>query len=300
MAWGRESRALGAALASVALWSTVATAFKLGLAQMAPVQLLFIACVVSLVFFAAVRLVLWRGIAPMPGTVLWRVAALGLVNPLAYYLILFEAYDRLPAQVAQPLNYTWAIVVALLAWPILGQRLRWRGWLGIAIAYGGVTLLLTRGEFVTRGEFGGLAFDPIGVLLALASTVLWAGYWLATVRVSAHPVQGMLAGFALATPAVAIVCAATTGLPELTPTNLAFGVWVGLVEMGITFLLWQRALSLTRHVGTISQLIFLSPFLSLVLIAWVLGEELHLSAPLALALIVVGLVVTGRPGEDAR
>ena len=293
MAWGRESRALSAALASVALWSTVATAFKLGLAEMAPVQLLFLACVVSLVFFAAVRLVLWRGIAPLSSAVRWRVAALGLVNPLAYYLILFEAYDRLPAQVAQPLNYTWAIVVALLAWPILGQRLRWRGWLGIAIAYGGVTLLLT------RGEFGGLAFDLTGVLLALASTVLWAGYWLATVRVSAHPVQGMLAGFAVATPAVAIVCAATTGLPQLTPTNLAFGVWVGLVEMGITFLLWQRALSLTRHVGAISQLIFLSPFLSLVLIASVLGEELHFSAPMALALIVAGLFVTGRPGAGS-
>ncbi|MYE22351.1 MAG: EamA family transporter, partial [Gammaproteobacteria bacterium] len=85
MAWGRESRALSAALASVALWSTVATAFKLGLAQMAPVQLLFLACVVSLAFFAAVRLVLWRGIAPLSSAVRWRVAALGLVNPLAYY-----------------------------------------------------------------------------------------------------------------------------------------------------------------------------------------------------------------------
>lgn len=292
METGRESRALAAALASVALWSTVATAFKLGLAEMAPVQLLLIACVVSLIFFVAVRLVLWRGIAPMSNSVRWRVAALGLVNPLAYYLILFEAYDRLPAQVAQPLNYTWAIVVALLAWPILGQRLRGRGWVGIAIAYGGVTLLLT------RGEFGGLAFDLTGVLLALASTVLWASYWLATVRVSAHPVQGMLAGFATATPLVAIVCAATAGLPHLTATNLAFGLWVGLVEMGITFLLWQRALSLTRHVGAISQLIFLSPFLSLVLIAVVLGEDLHYSAPAALALIVLGLVVTGRPGSN--
>ena len=291
MEMGRETRALVAALVSVGLWSTVATAFKLGLGQMAPVQLLVIASVVSLVFFAGVRVVLWRRIAPMSCSVRWRVAALGLVNPLAYYLILFEAYDRLPAQVAQPLNYTWAIVVALLAWPILGQRLRGRGWFGIAIAYGGVTLLLT------RGEFDGLAFDLTGVLLALASTVLWAGYWLATVRVSAHPVQGMLAGFATATPIVAIVCATTAGLPALTPTNLAFGVWVGLVEMGITFLLWQRALSLTRHVGAISQLIFLSPFLSLVLIALVLGEELHLSAPVALGLIVLGLVVTGRPGS---
>jgi hypothetical protein len=33
---------------------------------------------------------------------------------------LFEAYDRLPAQVAQALNYTWALTLTLLAVPVLG------------------------------------------------------------------------------------------------------------------------------------------------------------------------------------
>ena len=35
-----------------------------------------------------------------------QALALGLVNPLLYYLVLFEAYDRLPAQLAQPLQQT--------------------------------------------------------------------------------------------------------------------------------------------------------------------------------------------------
>ncbi len=34
-------------------------------------------------------------------------ALLGLLNPVAYYLVLFKAYDLLPAHVAQPINYTY-------------------------------------------------------------------------------------------------------------------------------------------------------------------------------------------------
>ena len=79
-------------------------------------------------------------------------------------------------------------------------------------------------------------------------------------------------------------------MPALTTVNLGFGLWVGLIEMGVTFIFWQRALALTRHAARISQLIFISPFASLVLIATVLGESIHVSAILGLGLIVAGLV----------
>ena len=279
-----ERRAILFALAAVALWSTVATGFKLGLAAMRPLQLLALGSVVSLVFFAAAYLVVRP--PPAPRAALGRAAALGLINPFAYYLVLFEAYDRLPAQVAQPLNYTWAITLAVLAVPILGQRLDRRTLAGILVSYLGVVVLVTRGEFTAFG-----AFDGLGIVLALASTVIWASYWLATVRLGLHPVQMLLTVFATGTACVVTACVLTEGLPPLTPENLGYGLWVGLVEMGVTFLLWQRALALTAHAGRISQLIFLSPFLSLVMIANVLGETIHPSAVAGLVLIVGGLLL---------
>ena len=66
--------------------------------------------------------------------------AFALLNPVLYYLVLFEAYDRLPAQIAQPLNYTWAITLALLAVPLLGQRLSGRDMLAVLLGYGGVVI----------------------------------------------------------------------------------------------------------------------------------------------------------------
>ena len=280
----RERRALLYALASVVLWSTVATGFKLGLRDLAPVQLLLLGCVIALVFFAASRgfvrakLSLRQHLA---------AAALGLVNPFAYYLILFEAYDRLPAQIAQPLNFTWAIALALLAMPLLRQRLSARGWTGVGIGYVGVVVILTKGEFKGLGHF-----DPLGVALALGSALIWAWYWIMTVRLGIHPVPLMLNGFGVATCVVAVVCWATVGLPPLSLQNVGYGAWVGLVETGIAFLLWQRAMALTKHAGKLGTLIFLAPFLSLVLIAVVLGEAIHPSAVAGLVLIAGGLVLS--------
>ena len=135
-----ERHAVLLASLAVALWSTVATGFKLGLRTLDPVQLLFAGALVSTLFFWVVAG--WMGRLRLPVKAVGQAAVFGLLNPFAYYVVLFAAYDRLPAQVAQPLNYTWSIAMALLAWPILGQRPTRPVLLGIVLSYGGVLIVL--------------------------------------------------------------------------------------------------------------------------------------------------------------
>lgn len=272
-------------------WSTVATGFKLGLRILEPLQLLWLGSVISLAFFAAATLATGRFavLGALDSRAWLRLAGLGLMNPFLYYSILFEAYDRLPAQIAQPLNYTWAITLALLAVPMLKQRLTPRTLAGILVSYGGVVVLLSQGRLDGLG-----GFDALGVLLALVSTLVWSSYWLATVRERTDPLVLMTASFAVGAPAVGIACALLEGFPALTPAALGYGAWVGLVEMGVTFVLWQTALRRTAHAGRMAQLIFLSPFVSLVLIDRVLGEAVSSSSVVALALIVAGLLLARR------
>jgi EamA domain-containing membrane protein RarD len=49
-----QKQAMMFGLATVLLWSTVATAFKLALADLSPLQLLLIACVVSVLVMGAI------------------------------------------------------------------------------------------------------------------------------------------------------------------------------------------------------------------------------------------------------
>ena len=288
MALPRETQAILFGLGAVGLWSTVATAFKLGLAFLTPIQMLWLGCLFSLGFFVLARFF----VSPTSLTkyTYLRAGLLGLINPLAYYLILFEAYNRLPAQIAQPLNYTWAITLALLAVPLLKQRLSRKALVGIGVSYVGVVVLVTRGATT-----GFETFDATGITLALLSTLLWSVYWLATVRMNCHPVVLMLTGFAIATPIVGLLCWSTDGLPPLSLQALSVGAWVGLFEMGITFLLWQHALSQTRQVAKVGQLIFLSPFISLLLIDQILRESVHPSAIISLGLIVLGVLLVNKP-----
>lgn len=282
---GDERRAIAYALAAVALWSTVATAFELALKDLTPTQLLFIGTVVSTALFWMAMI----GRAELgPNWRTLRAASLfGLINPFSYYLVLFEAYDRLPAQIAQPINYTWAIMLAVLAVPVLGQRLSARTLVGILFGYVGVLILLSEGRFDRVPSL-----DWIGVVLALASTVLWATYWLFNTRVRLEPLPLMAWSFTLATPLIGIVCLIGPGLPDLTGRTLALGIWVGAVEMGVTFLLWQHALRLSSNAGRLGQLIFLSPFVSMIFIANVLGEMIHWTSLVGLGVIVIGLWIT--------
>jgi len=282
-----ERHALIAALTAVLLWSTVATGFKLGLAVMTPLQLLFSGSLLSSVVFVIAAL---RHGWPVKHFHLREGLLFGLLNPVCYYLLLFAAYDRLPAQIVQPLNYTWAIVLALLAVPVLGQRLSGRTLLGVAVSYLGVVILLSGGNFGQMPEL-----DVSGVLLALASTLVWACYWLFNARATTQPASFMATSFCLATPILGLACWLGPGLPAVRADTLLYAAWVGIVEMGVTFLLWQRALKLTRNAGRISQLIFLSPFLSLLLIGEVLNEQVAISSWTGLLVIVAGLLITGRP-----
>ncbi len=56
--------------------------------------------------------------------------------------------------------------------------------------------------------------------------------------------------------------------------GIAGAIYVGLFEMGITFVLWLTALKKATHIARISNLIFISPFLSLLLISFILGEPI--------------------------
>ncbi|KAB0482896.1 DMT family transporter [Vibrio sp. IB15] len=284
-----ERRALGFGLSAVLLWSTVATAFKLTLAEFSPIQMLTIASIVSST--ALIAVCAFQGkLSQLSTTFLsnpWYYLLLGLVNPLAYYLILFKAYDLLPASQAQAINYSWAITLTLMAAVFLGQRVRKQDWVACTFSYAGVVVIATKGDVL------GMQFDsPLGVALALLSTLLWAGYWILNTKNKADPVVGVLLGFLVALPfAIGLTIFEGESFSQITAKGWMAVTYVGLFEMGITFVLWLSALKLTNNTARISNLIFASPFISLMLLSTIIGEEIHPSTLFGLVLIIAGLVI---------
>jgi len=286
----RQTRSTALALTAVLFWATVATAFKLTLRWIGPVDLLLVAAPVSTLALGLGLLrrrpSLRRLLRPKA---LAMSALLGLLNPFLYYLVLFEAYDRLPGQVAQPLNYTWAITLTLLSVLVLKQRIRAASWLGILISFLGVLVLSTRGDLL------GLRFDdPLGVGLALFSSIFWALYWILNLRDGRGATEKLFLGFVFGTIYVWAYAASRGLIGPMPIAGLIGGAYVGLFEMGLTFLLWMKALESAENTARVSNLIFLSPFVSLVLLAMVAGESILPSSVLGLALIIGGIAVQRR------
>lgn len=61
--------------------------------------------------------------------------------------------------------------------------------------------------------------------------------------------------------------------------------------MGLTFVLWLFALQFSVTTAKVSNLIYLSPFLYLILIHFVVGEVILISTLIGLALIIAGIIL---------
>ena len=89
----RQGKAYAYALVTVFFWSTAATAFKLSLRFLDPVQLLFYANIVSILTLLIV-LVIQKKLHLLfeySKQDLGRCALLGVLNPFLYYLVLLKA-----------------------------------------------------------------------------------------------------------------------------------------------------------------------------------------------------------------
>ena len=287
----KSKQALLLGLSAVLLWSTVATAFKIALRYLDVFSMVCLASIVS-----ALVLLFWL---VTQGRVNELVVALrkqplkylvmACINPLLYYAILLTAYDLLPAQQAQTINYTWAIVLSLLAVPVLGQPLLLKDLAAIAVGYLGVVIIATEGSF----NLGAIQ-STLGLALALISTVIWAGFWLVNTRLQESKDVALAAMFVMSCPLAIAYLVYSDGLGQVSWQGLGASVYVGLFEMGVTFLLWSQALSRAVHVARVANLIFLAPVFSLVLIQVVLDESIHPSTLVGFALIVPAILLQQR------
>ena len=271
---------------SVIFWATAASAFKIALEYLDFIQLLFISTITSLLVFTIILFV--QGKIPLlknqTGTDIRLSGILGLLNPFLYYLVLLKAYSLLPAQIAQPLNFTWPIVLVLLSIPLLKQKIPLRSILAIFISFAGVFFISSQGK-----PFAFEFANPFGVTLAVGSSLIWALFWIFNVRDKRDEVVKLFMNFVFAAVFITIVTALFSSFRIITWQGWLAGIYVGIFEMGITFIFWLKALRLSSSTSKIGNLIYLTPFFSLLIIHFIVGESIYLTTIFGLILIVAGI-----------
>jgi len=283
-----QKKAYGLAALTILFWSTSASAFKIGLRHIDHYQLLFIATLTAVVFLFLVLLAQKRvsEVISTNTSDIRRSALLGFLNPFLYYSVLFVAYSLLPAQVAQPLNFVWPIALVLLSVPILKQTLTLKSIAALVISFMGIVFISTEGNILNM-SFA----SPLGVSLALLSSIVWALFWLFNVKDQRDEVIKLFYNFLFALVLVSITTLMFSSFKEINFKGIMAGIYIGLFEMGITFVLWLKALKLSERTDKLGNLIYLTPFCSLIFISIILKEKIFVTTLIGLILIVTGIFI---------
>ena len=271
----------------ILLWASIPVTSKKILAELDNLQMLFWSTVFSVLALAA--LVVAQGKIStlksygLPGIL--SLGWLGFLGAFLYYILLYGAFARTSAAEGFILAYSWPIMVSVLAVPLLGERLTAARILAVATSFIGVVVIVTRGRFVE------LSVTSLpGNLMALCGAFVFALF----------SVQGKRVGHDLTVAALvyfvaALVCAgvamAFVGFTVLPPAHIwGWILYNGLLVNGVSYLFWFKAL---QHGDTfvVSNLLYLTPALSLLFVRLFLDEPTHLSALLGLLLIVAGILL---------
>ena len=276
------------ALLAVFFWSTIPTAFKICLGELAILPMLTIAALTSA---AVLLIILIAGgkthlIRQTTGRQLLNSAILGFINPFVYYLILLRAYQLLPAQVAQPLNMIWPIILVFLSVPLLGQKIKSRSFIALFISFAGVYIISSQGRLFQPGHS-----DIRGVLLATGSSVFWAFYFILNVRDKRDESVKLFLNFFFGAIYLIVTLIITEDLQfrDYGIKGIMSAVYIGLFEMGITFLFWLKALQAAPTTDKVSNLVYIAPFLSLVFVHFILHEPVYYTTPVGLLFIISGI-----------
>lgn len=279
----------------VLFWASTAAVGKLLLADLGSLPLLFLSCLFATSSLFIIIL-LQKKVQVMKQFKLRDYITflyMGFIGIFLYTFLLFESLTYLRAQEAFILNYLWPIMVVIFSAAILKERFTLTRCGGVVISFLGVFIVMAQAS-------AGLQFDSLkGVASAIGCAVSYGLFSVLGKRRDYDRYVSMMFYYLFATIFSAVPVLMRSGLPRLSIAQLLGVVWLGVFANGVAFVFWFLSL---RHGDTarMSSIIFLTPFLSLVYIYFLLDEEILLSSFLGLILIVLGIAIQYVEKGDVR
>ena len=214
-----------------------------------------------------------------------KMSGLGFLGLFMYSALYYYGIAVLSSQEACILNYLWPMMIVLFACLLLRETLTVRKVIAMVMSFAGIVVL-------TLGSGGGSSGNRLfGIIACVAAAVC---YGLFSVLNKKHSLnQSVTMMWIWLTVAV---CSTVSGLiieacQPITGWQWAGVAWLGIVVNAVAYLLWALALKGARDSAKIANLAYLVPFLSIVLSALILKEQIACTAAIALVLIIGGILL---------
>ncbi len=210
---------------------------------------------------------------------------MGFLGVFLYTFCLFEAINYLSAHEAFILNYLWPVLVVMFSVIFFKETLTAEKLLGVIFSFGGVIVLFTKGNVQTIN-----LDNLIGTIYALVGAIAYALYSVIGKHQEYDKYVSTMFNYLFAAFFTLPFLFPSFNPPSLSILQWSALLWLGIFANGFAFVFWFQAL----HHGDTSQvtnLVYFTPFLSLVYSYFILGEEIFITSYIGVFLIVLGILI---------
>ena len=288
---------------SIFMWSTTATISKLLLGSFNSMQIMTVTSLFAFVFLFVLNLLKGKRAVPhatLAQTIrrnlgewkryrLWdyvQMFAIGALGIFLYHLLLYLGIDRMEqASQAFIINYLWPIMTVLFACLIMREKLTVQKSVAMVLSFIGVIIV------TTGGKLSGIGTDNlIGALYCILAAVSYGLFSVLNKHKGYDKYFSMMVYYLAALIISLAYTVATNDWFTLDLPQTAGMLWSGIFTTALAFTTWALALE-KGDTAKISNLAYLTPFLSLIWTGLVLGESFDPYSLLGLLLIVAGIFV---------
>jgi len=210
-------------------------------------------------------------------------AFMGFIGIYLYHMFLFLGFASASVQEIFIVNYTWPIWVVIFGILILKEKISILTVLAISICFFGVYIV------VSKGDLTSISFENIqGDFFALVGAISYGLFSVIGKKDQRDIVTSMMFYYFFSFIFAFITTLIFSTFPAITMDELIGLIWLGVFAMGIAFVFWFLAL---KHGNTaeMSNIIYLTPFISLIYIYFLIGEQILISSIFGLLLIIFGI-----------
>lgn len=271
---------------AILMWSTMATVSKLLLTSLSNFQVLCISSLLAGVSMLAMNA--FSGKLALLKTYRLKdyliMTGTGLLGIFLYYSFYYIGMSRMPASQAFIINYLWPIMSVVFAAILLKEKLTARKMIAIGMSFVGVMIVTGKDLLHFDGQM------LFGAVMCILDAVCYGAFTALNKKWHYEKGISMMVAFF-----VSFVLSFVMNQASGAGWNISFGQllglgWNGIFSMAIGNTAWALALQ-KGNTAQISNLAYITPFLSLIWTALILKEQISVWSVVGLCVIVLGVLI---------
>ena len=278
---------------SIFCWSTVATVTKLLLTDLNNFQLLWASSFFAFLFLFLINLFTGK----LKKLKEYKIkdfiisALIGLPGTFFYYVFYYFGASQLAASEAFIINYLWPIMSVIFAVIILKEKMNFRKGLAILLSFFGIIIIML------GKESGGGKNFILGALSCVLGAVCYGIFTALNRKFVYDKGISMMCNYAFTFTLTTLINGFFGNLFLPSPLEALGMAWNGAITMALANTVWILALGMGKT-EKISNLAYVTPFLSMVWVAIFLKENLSIYSILGLIVIVGGILIQLKKNKE--